>query len=168
MNPMRPDCLKNDYTKGCKILRDAYNSLFESFASIIQSQTAKQNDETSSKKSASGVISPNDSKMKRQDSHDSERTKKHKLLPPILTSQQNHEHKGTDTRNYHDESSDAPNQAREENSKKNGAVTKKNWGSWAQALYEVAMHPEKYKNSDSILETSDEVVVLKDLYPKVL
>jgi aprataxin len=30
------------------------------------------------------------------------------------------------------------------------------------------MHPEKYKNSDSILETSDEVVVLKDLYPKVL
>ncbi|KAM0830256.1 hypothetical protein ACQ4PT_066325 [Festuca glaucescens] len=169
MNPMRPDCLKNDYTKGCKILNDAYTSLFENFASIVESHTVKQNDETSSKKSASGVISPNDSKMKRQDSHDSERAKKYKLLPPILTSRQNHEHKGTNTGNYHDKSmgsSDAPNQAREEDSKNNGAVTNKTWGNWAQALYEVAMHPEKYKNSDSILETSDEVVVLKDLYPK--
>jgi aprataxin len=170
MNPMRPDCLKNDYTKGCKILHDAYTSLFENFASIIQSHTVKQNDETPSKKSASGVISPNDSKMKRQDSHDSERAKKYKLLPPILTSRQNHEHKGTNTGNYHDKSmgsSDTPNQAREEDGNKNGAVTNKTWGNWAQALYEVAMHPEKYKNSDSILETSDEVVVLKDLYPKV-
>uniref|UniRef100_A0ACD5XKH9 Uncharacterized protein n=1 Tax=Avena sativa TaxID=4498 RepID=A0ACD5XKH9_AVESA len=169
MNPMRPDCLKNDYTKGCKILHDAYNSLFENFASIVQNHTVKQNVETSSKKSASGVISPNDSKMKRADSHDSERAKKYKLLPPILPSRQNHEHKGSNTQNHHDNSmgsSDAPNQAREEDGKKNSAVTSKTWGSWAQALYEVAMHPEKYKNSDSILETSDEVVVLKDLYPK--
>ncbi|CAM0872711.1 unnamed protein product [Alopecurus aequalis] len=169
MNPMRPDCLKDDYTKGCKILHDAYTSLFENFASIVQSHKVKQNDETSSKKSVSGVISPNDSKMKRQESHDSERAKKYKLFPPILTSRQNHEHKGTNTRNCHDNSmgsSDAPNEAREEDSKKNGAVSNKTWGSWAQALYEVAMHPEKYKNSDSILETSDEVVVLKDLYPK--
>ena len=168
MNPMRPDCLKNDYTKGCKILHDAYTSLFENFASIVQSHTVKRNDETPSKKTASRVISPNDSKMKRQDSHDSERTKKYKLLPPILP---NHEHKGTKTQNCHDNSmgsSDAPNEAREEDSNKNGAVTNKTWGSWAQALYEVAMHPEKYKNSDSILETSDEVVVLKDMYPKVL
>lgn len=169
MNPMRPDCLKNDYTQGCKILHDAYNSLFENFASIFQSYTGKQNDETSSKKSASRVISPTDSKMKREDSHDSERTKKCKLPPPILTSRQHQERKGTSTLNYHDNTmvpSDAPSQAREEGSKRNGAVTNKSWGSWAQALYEVAMHPEKYKNSNSILEVSDELVVLKDLYPK--
>uniref|UniRef100_A0A453IAM8 Macro domain-containing protein n=1 Tax=Aegilops tauschii subsp. strangulata TaxID=200361 RepID=A0A453IAM8_AEGTS len=144
MNPMRPDCLKNDYTKGCKVLHEAYNSLFENFATIAQSYTGKQNDETSSRKSASGVISPNDSKTKREGSDDSERTKKCKLLPSILTS----------------------NQAREEDNKKNAAVTNKTWGSWAQSLYEVAMHPEKYKNADSILEISDEFVVLKDLYPK--
>ncbi|KAM3229006.1 hypothetical protein ACQJBY_060127 [Aegilops geniculata] len=169
MNPMRPDCLKNDYTKGCKVLREAYNSLFENFATIAQSYTGKQNDETSSRKSASGVISPNDSKTKREGSDDSERTKKCKLLPFILTSSQHHERKGTNTLSYHDNSmgsSDAPNQAREEDNKKNGAVTNKTWGSWAQSLYEVAMHPEKYKNADSILEISDEFVVLKDLYPK--
>ncbi|KAJ1699030.1 hypothetical protein LUZ63_007542 [Rhynchospora breviuscula] len=34
MNPQRPNYLQNDYTKGCKILRDAYSSLFESFASV--------------------------------------------------------------------------------------------------------------------------------------
>uniref|UniRef100_A0A453IAV5 Macro domain-containing protein n=1 Tax=Aegilops tauschii subsp. strangulata TaxID=200361 RepID=A0A453IAV5_AEGTS len=144
MNPMRPDCLKNDYTKGCKVLHEAYNSLFENFATIAQSYTGKQNDETSSRKSASGVISPNDSKTKREGSDDSERTKKYNSMG----------------------SSDAPNQAREEDNKKNAAVTNKTWGSWAQSLYEVAMHPEKYKNADSILEISDEFVVLKDLYPK--
>ncbi|VAH89873.1 transcription factor bHLH140-like [Triticum dicoccoides] len=169
MNPMRPDCLKSDYTKGCKVLREAYNSLFENFASIARSYPGKQNDETSSRKSASGVISPNDSKTKREGSDDSQRTKKCKLLPSILTSSQHHERKGTNTLSYHDNSmgsSDAPNQAREEDNKKNGAVTNKTWGSWAQSLYEVAMHPEKYKNADSILEISDEFVVLKDLYPK--
>ncbi|XP_047974682.1 transcription factor bHLH140 [Salvia hispanica] len=37
MNPRRPDCLKDDYTKGCKILREAYSSLFEGFVSIVKS-----------------------------------------------------------------------------------------------------------------------------------
>jgi len=64
-------------------------------------------------------------------------------------------------------SSAAPNQAREGDTKKSGVVASKTWGSWAQALYELAMHPEKYKNTDSIMETSDEFIVLKDLYPKV-
>ncbi|KAL1549110.1 transcription factor bHLH140 [Salvia divinorum] len=36
MNPKRPNCLKDDYTKGCKILREAYSSLFEGFASIVK------------------------------------------------------------------------------------------------------------------------------------
>ncbi|KAL6901901.1 hypothetical protein ACP4OV_004777 [Aristida adscensionis] len=169
MNPMRPDCLKNDYTKGSKILRDAYSSLFDNFATIVQSHMGKQNNESGAEKSVSREASPNDTKMKREGSYGSERMKKHKLIPPLLTSQQQHERTEANVPNYHDNSmvsSDAPNQAREGDRKKSGVVASKTWGSWAQSLYELAMHPEKYKNSDTILEISDEFVVLKDLYPK--
>ncbi|XVE76587.1 hypothetical protein DITRI_Ditri12bG0185100 [Diplodiscus trichospermus] len=38
MNPQRPNCLDNDYIKGCKILQDAYSSLFEGFLSIVKTQ----------------------------------------------------------------------------------------------------------------------------------
>ncbi|KAG8096390.1 hypothetical protein GUJ93_ZPchr0013g36375, partial [Zizania palustris] len=144
MNPMRPDCLKNDYTKGTKILHDAYTSLFENFVSIVQCSMGKNNTECAIEKPMTGVISPNDSKMKRERTHDSERTKKHKLVQPIMTS----------------------NQAREGDSKKSTVANTKTWGSWAQALYELAMHPENYKNSDSVLEISDDFIVLNDLYPK--
>ncbi|KAG5584760.1 hypothetical protein H5410_045194 [Solanum commersonii] len=44
-----------------------------------------------------------------------------------------------------------------------GGQSRKAWGSWAQALYDTAMHPERHKN---IIEMSDDVVVLNDLYPK--
>ncbi|ONL96967.1 Transcription factor bHLH140 [Zea mays] len=91
MNPMRPDCLKNDYTRGSKILREAYTSLFENFASIVQSYMGKQNNESGAEKSASGRISPNDTKMKREDNHESERMKKHKLFQPIMTAKRQHE-----------------------------------------------------------------------------
>ncbi|EEE58865.1 transcription factor bHLH140 [Oryza sativa Japonica Group] len=144
MNPMRPDCLKNDYTKGSKILHEAYTSLFENFVAIVQSCMGKQNTEPALEKPATAVTSPNDSKTKRECNHDSERTKKHKLVQPNTSS----------------------NQAREGDSKRSGVTTTKTWGSWAQALYELAMHPENYKNSDSLLEISDDFVVLNDLYPK--
>ncbi|XP_019084608.1 PREDICTED: transcription factor bHLH140-like isoform X5 [Camelina sativa] len=39
MNPNRPDNLSNDYTKGCKTLREAYTSLFEGFLSVVQDQS---------------------------------------------------------------------------------------------------------------------------------
>ncbi|KAL5209444.1 hypothetical protein ABZP36_005067 [Zizania latifolia] len=143
MNPMRPDCLNNDYTNGSKILHEAYTSLFENFVSIVQSCMGK-NTERALEKPMTGVISPNDSKTKRERTHDSERTKKHKLVQPIMTS----------------------NQAREGDSKKSTVANTKTWGSWAQALYELAMHPENYKNSDSVLEISDDFIVLNDLYPK--
>ncbi|XVF55062.1 hypothetical protein PTKIN_Ptkin06aG0006600 [Pterospermum kingtungense] len=35
MNPKRPNCLDGDYVKGCKILRNAYSSLFEGFRNIL-------------------------------------------------------------------------------------------------------------------------------------
>lgn len=168
MNPMRPDYLKNDYAKGCKILHEAYNSLFENFASIAQSHIGKQNGKA--EMLASGGTSPNDTKMKREDSHGSERMKKHKLIPPTMTAKQHQDCAKANVPNYHDKSmpsSAAQNQAREGDDKKSGVGTSKTWGSWAQALYELAVNPNKYKNTDSILEISDEFVVLKDLYPKV-
>ncbi|OAE26275.1 hypothetical protein AXG93_626s1100 [Marchantia polymorpha subsp. ruderalis] len=38
MNPQRPNCLADDYVEGCKILRNAYASLFENFASLFQTK----------------------------------------------------------------------------------------------------------------------------------
>ncbi|KAK6118262.1 hypothetical protein DH2020_048048 [Rehmannia glutinosa] len=53
MNPQRPDCLKDDYVKGCKILREAYTSLFEGFVSIVKSQEViTKNDDLKAKREA--------------------------------------------------------------------------------------------------------------------
>ncbi|KAG6556035.1 hypothetical protein Mapa_001976 [Marchantia paleacea] len=38
MNPQRPNCLADDYVEGCKILRNAYASLFENFASLFRTK----------------------------------------------------------------------------------------------------------------------------------
>jgi aprataxin len=109
MNPQRPNYLNNDYTKGSKILRDTYSSLFENFASITCP----------------------------------ERNKKQKITEikeKILSEESNTKEK------------------------QKGAKSR-NWGSWALALYNTAKDPEKHK--DDLLEISDNLVVLNDLYPKV-
>lgn len=38
------------------------------------------------------------------------------------------------------------------------------WPQWAQALQDVSIHPEKYK--DKVLQATDKAVVFPDLYPK--
>ncbi|KAA8517752.1 hypothetical protein F0562_015243 [Nyssa sinensis] len=160
MNPQRPNCLNNDYIKGCKVLREAYSSLFEGFASIVRSQEmlSKENNE----KLGSGLLEshdhfelshlnqfPNsDQKVKREDVYESERSKKCKGLQDEIGS------RITDC-------TDAKDKLNSE--KINGNMTKA-WGSWAQALYHVAMHPERHK--EDVIEMSDDVVVLNDLYPK--
>ncbi|EYU41929.1 hypothetical protein MIMGU_mgv1a002834mg [Erythranthe guttata] len=65
MNPQRPDCLKDDYVQGSKILREAYSSLFEGFVSILESQ---------------GIVTPakDDQKAKREGAHVSDSNKKQK------------------------------------------------------------------------------------------
>ncbi|CAN0927838.1 Transcription factor bHLH140 [Linum grandiflorum] len=45
------------------------------------------------------------------------------------------------------------------------AAPSKRWGSWAQPLYDIAVHPEKHEGQ--LLEVCDDVVVLNDRYPKV-
>ncbi|XP_076939932.1 transcription factor bHLH140-like [Bidens hawaiensis] len=104
MNPKRPNCLKDDYNIGCKVLREAYSSLFENFASIVRTQEKSSGYEVSNKK-LKVFVEVNESKNMNKD-----------------------------------------------------------WGTWAQALYKVAMHPEKHGNG--VIEVLDDVVVLNDVYPK--
>jgi aprataxin len=64
----------------------------------------KQNGKSGAGMSAFGGTSPNDTKMKREDSHGSERMKKHKMLPPIMTAKQQHGCTKANMPNYHDKS----------------------------------------------------------------
>ncbi|GFQ03513.1 transcription factor bhlh140 [Phtheirospermum japonicum] len=125
MNPNRPDCLKDDYVKGCKLLREAYSSLFEGFVSIVKSN---------------GVAS------KRDDDCEPERNKKYKGLL------------------QEDFKSGVCSSVDEKNIEGEKVNTSKAWGSWAQALYNVAMHPEKHKNV--VLDMLDDIIVINDAYPK--
>ncbi|KAK8359859.1 hypothetical protein V6Z12_A04G123900 [Gossypium hirsutum] len=104
MNPRRPNCLDNDYVNGCKVLGDAYSSLFKGFLSIANTQVKVPR--------SSGSILSGPSKLEDEIS-------------------------GTKT---------------------------KMWAPCLQALYNIAMQPEKH--SKQVLEASDDVVVLNDIYPK--
>ncbi|XP_009376416.2 transcription factor bHLH140 [Pyrus x bretschneideri] len=155
MNPHRPNCLNYDYSKGCKVLREAYTSLFEGFATILRSQAklpkgsienlqAKLPESQEHSDGASrNHFTNSDQKTKREDPHKYERSKRSKA--------------------YQDDTEDS-NTGKPNLSNKSGGSRTKSWGSWAQALYNTAMHPEKHK--DAVLEISDDVVVLNDLYPK--
>ncbi|CBI18255.3 unnamed protein product, partial [Vitis vinifera] len=108
MNRQRPNCLNNDYVKGSKVLREAYTSLFEGFASIMNTQGNLLEGSSENLRSELSRVGLNNEKI--------------------------------------------------------GRNMTKTWGSWAQSLYHIAMHPEKHK--DNLIEISDDVVVLNDLYPK--
>jgi aprataxin len=161
MNPQRPNCLDNDYITGCKVLSDTYTSLFEGFASVARSQEklAKGSNENHGPNPSElqdhteGVNmkhSPNnDQKSKREGDHDNDRSKKCK---------------GSQDEVGADIPGSRTGKLEKNNDKIDGSMTKV-WGSWAQTLYHTAMHPERHM--DVVLEISDNVVVLNDLYPKV-
>ncbi|XP_027334935.1 transcription factor bHLH140 isoform X2 [Abrus precatorius] len=159
MNPQRPNCLNNDYNKGCKILQDAYASLFEGFASIVRKLAEEPGlrNENLEKKSldmqdqsefSRNNFTNTDQKSKRDADQGSEKNKKYKgtkdgfglTFTDSRDPKVDSEHRGTV-----------------------GSMNKA-WGSWAQALHQIAMHPEKHK--DDLLEISEDVVVLNDMYPK--
>ncbi|XP_072996048.1 transcription factor bHLH140 [Typha latifolia] len=158
MNPQRPNCLKNDYVKGSKVLRDAYLSLFENFASITRTDIKKE--------------SSSDLKVKRESSHDFEKTKKYKGILSSLDvkdkfSNQHHQYGGPQSKvrfETSNSSEDAESLSSTTKAKRTVDSTKKTWGSWALALHEIAMHPEKHK--DTVMDISDEFLVVNDLYPK--
>ncbi|KAL5710111.1 hypothetical protein ACHQM5_020715 [Ranunculus cassubicifolius] len=119
MNPKRPNFLNNDYTKGSDILRKAYSSLFEGFASTVKRKTPLE------KAVASEMELDQKQSMKREATYESETKKKPKGI-----------------------GNDPP----------------KSWGSWAQALYHLAMNPTMSQNG--VIEVLEDVVVLNDAYPK--
>lgn len=161
MNPQRPNYLNNDYNKGCKILQDAYTSLFEGFASIVRDQpgrTVGKSEKFERKSlelpvrsdcSSRKYFTSTDQKSKRGDDDGSEKSKKCKGTQDGL---------GLAFTDSKDEKVDSEH-TRTERSRS------KAWGSWAQALHQIAMHPEKHKGD--LLEISDDVIVLNDMYPKV-
>ncbi|KAF3447727.1 hypothetical protein FNV43_RR08430 [Rhamnella rubrinervis] len=150
MNPQRPNCLDNDYITGCKILREAYTSLFEGFASIVKTQAIPkgtyQNPRFKQSEAQHHLESAPRNGDKRENVHEYDKRKRCKG---------SQEEGQTDTP---DSSPVNPRYGKIERS------TNKAWGPWAQSLYHIAMQPEK--NKDSVLEISDDVVVLNDLYPK--
>ncbi|URE49097.1 hypothetical protein MUK42_13977 [Musa troglodytarum] len=188
MNPQRPNYLKNDYVEGCKILHDAYSSLFENFASI------KCQMRNESKRSSSGIsnlqnplkgttgtcFSHSDQKIKQEGWYYSERNKKCKGFPFNAAAKEKmstphgshgyaHSETHSDVSNWDENSSNlssSSNPGREVKEKKCAEVSKRTWNAWAQALHEIALNPEKHK--DVVMELSDDFVVLNDLYPKAI
>lgn len=160
MNPKRPNFLNNDYIKGGEVLREAYSSLFEGFASIVRSQETLNKEPKEKlgsvhlespvdfKRSHMNQFSTADQKVKREGVYESEGNKKCKGF---------HEEQESKTTGAGDWSDDAENE-------KNNGSSSKDWGFWAQALYRIAINPEKSKSD--VMEISDEIVVLNDAYPK--
>ncbi|GAU26854.1 hypothetical protein TSUD_02560 [Trifolium subterraneum] len=156
MNPQRPNCLNNDYEKGCKVLQDAYASLFEGFASIVRNQVQHNENlgkkalelQDHSEKCSINYSTNSDQKSKRDADHGSEKSKKYK---------------GTHYRLELTFTGSKEEKVDSEHRRTDGS-TRKAWGSWAQALHQIAMHPEKHK--DDLLEISEDVIVLNDMYPK--
>lgn len=86
MNPQRPNCLKDDYVKGCKVLYEAYSSLFNNFASIELNQNHQKyySGDSNSEPSKSVVecqASSSEQKSKREFSHGSDNNKKCMYVP---------------------------------------------------------------------------------------
>ncbi|KAJ6303469.1 hypothetical protein OIU77_017365 [Salix suchowensis] len=161
MNPQRPNSLNNDYNKGCSILREAYTSLFTGFLSILRSRS-KLPRRISEKLALTPLdlkdpsldprnhLTNSDQKIKRDDGCVYERSKKCK---------------GANDETVADISAPSSTYGKVTGDKsKLEGPTSKTWGSWAQALYHIAMHPEKHKAE--LLEVLDDVLVLNDLYPK--
>ncbi|KAL6138905.1 hypothetical protein ACLB2K_064184 [Fragaria x ananassa] len=146
MNPQRPNYLDHDYNKGCKILHDTYTSLFESFASIVRNQ----------KKVSKGSFKNLRSKLSELEDHSESGPKNHSTNSYQKVKRE-YLHESVRTKRSKGYQSEA------ELVKSEGSKNK-SWGSWAQALYNITMHPDKQR--DVVLEISDDVVVLNDLYPK--
>ncbi|KAM7265451.1 hypothetical protein ACFE04_003134 [Oxalis oulophora] len=150
MNPNRPNCLDNDYDKGCKVLRDTYTSLFEGFISIVKNQAknpAGNGDNMISESPDVLKCIDSEQKLKRNGDFKFEKSKKCKG--------------SADETGIHKTDFKAGKGNRDDNETDR---TQRAWSSWAQALYRISMNPERHENE--VLEIKQNVVVLNDLYAK--
>lgn len=132
MNPKRPDCLKDDYTQGCKILREAYSSLFEGFLSTFKSHGVSESGDIKE------IIPKNgDQKAKRGAVYELVNNKKSKGL-------------------QNDSKLDVSNEIEGKKVDKTKA-----WATWTQALHNIAMNPDNHNNvilevSDDVVVINDD------------
>lgn len=185
MNPQRPNYLKDDYVKGCKVLYGAYSSLFNNFSSIALSQNYQKDYRGHSKSepfksvgeffesAVESQSSISEQTSKRGVLHGSDSNKKCACNSSLLSSDWNKPN-STPLKIYFISAkckgdlgslSQGFVYLKEEKSERTDHSAKSSWGSWAHALHQVAMHPEKH-NRD-VIEISDDFVVINDLYSKV-
>lgn len=153
MNPQRPNCLKDDYVKGCNILRDAYTSLFDNFVSITRIQKyqiecgrdSNPGPSESVNKFFEAIVEHTSKRESIPDSDSNKRSKSNENLGSLT-----HGPNILEIEKQKNERTDHP--------------VKRSWGSWAQALHQVAMHPEKHEGD--VIEITDDYVVINDVYPK--
>ncbi|CAI9097274.1 OLC1v1033664C3 [Oldenlandia corymbosa var. corymbosa] len=177
MNPQRPNYLNNDYVKGCKILREAYSSLFESFAAILRTKKSLPQESNEISLGSQNPLGRNcfdsDQKVKREAVDECEMNKKSKSL---LKEVRHHVSHTVDQKaNFETEKPERlegilgktgtyAKHSGDKRDSRDETGSKKVWGSWSQALYQIAMHPEKH--SKDVIQILDDIVVLNDLYPK--
>lgn len=162
MNPQRPNFLDNNYIEGCKILQEAYTSLFEAFLSIVRSQGKPLKRSCPRIKIESEVI-----RKKSDDAFRSYFTEQKFYKDACDETDGNKRCRGPANEadsNVCETSCFVARQLKSGNSKDDTSASKA-WGSWAQALYLIATHPERHNNV--VLEQSDDAVVINDMYPKV-
>ncbi|WCJ28024.1 APRATAXIN-like [Euphorbia peplus] len=155
MNPGRPNCLNDDYTKGCKILSDAYAALFNGFISTLANQDKLPSGRSENFISETLLRDTSHSGLKNSETNGDQKTKR----DGDCVSERSKKCKGLQNENADSACEKVPG----DNRKIHGSASMR-WSSWAQALYQIARHPEKHK--DELLEILDDVVVLNDLYPK--
>ncbi|KAG0560402.1 hypothetical protein KC19_10G178600 [Ceratodon purpureus] len=191
MNPMRPNSLAGDYNQGCQVLRNAYSNLFKVFSSIALKNTNFSNalhkplevkDQPETK--ASLKVAPKNAftfmmqSAKRKGSGDLDLQQKRERLVSEDSKKNDEGVNKESTKTNSDvdmvDSSTAPlQQSREGKALESAEVTLKKsnedratgkWGSWAQELRNIALHPEKH--FPAALEITKEAVVIPDKYAK--
>ncbi|PKA67101.1 Transcription factor bHLH140 [Apostasia shenzhenica] len=148
MNPQRPNYLKGDYVKGCEVLRDAYCSLFRNFVSLTRNHNCQKEYGEDSYLGSSSIAGKGimdclsldcEQKTKREGNHVFDMNKKSKCYDKLVEEE-------------------------EQKNNMTAAPAIRTWGSWAQALHRITLHPELHKG---VLEMSVDYVVINDFYPKV-
>ncbi|CAM6129922.1 unnamed protein product [Calypogeia fissa] len=149
MNPQRPNFLSGDYSEGCRILQSAYASLFLHFSSIVRSSSRGDG---SNKDESSGEVIEGTQPKPSQNA----------FAVLMQGSKRNRDLKDANPKRD-------KVRAREEvvartGNQQGGTNNGKRWDGWALALHKIAMHPEQHK--DVVLQTTEDAVVLRDMYPK--
>ncbi|KAL2630199.1 hypothetical protein R1flu_014885 [Riccia fluitans] len=183
MNPQRPNCLSNDYIEGCKILRNAYSSLFENFATVAQvkpvvadsglRKVGTRNFNTGPKLNAFQVLMQASKRKGEMGDTASKREKGEKVRvveDGVACLRGEHAEGGQPSlpsdAGSHQGSTLAEIQGNNSVGQQVRKKVDRKWDHWSLALYKIALHPDDAPSKNSLLEVTDSAVVMEDLYPK--